>query len=81
MIDKGNSATSPKIPTPPEISKNKIVPKQIKIPERIIVFRKNQNVHRSTPDTLSPRVIGVTKKRIKVNHFDAHNRVHLFSTI
>ena len=46
-----------------------------------MVFRKNTNVPRTTPDTLSPRVIGVTKKSSSAVNFDIQRSVPLFSTI
>ena len=72
--------TSPKTPAPPERRENRTIAKQIKNAESIIVFKKNQNVPRTTPDTLSQRVIGVTKKSTKADHLASHRRVPLLST-
>jgi hypothetical protein len=77
----GKIATSPNIHEPFDRSENKTIPKQIKKAESIIIFRKNQNVPLITPDTLSPRVMGVTKKSIRAVNFDTQRSVPLFSTI
>jgi hypothetical protein len=54
--------------------------KQIKNTERTTVFRKNQKVPLTTPETLSQRVIGVTKKSKRAKNLDNQRSVHLFST-
>lgn len=57
------------------------IPNDRKKADRKITFIKNQSVSRTTHATLSPRVIGVIKKRPTISTLDIHKSVHLFSTI
>ena len=57
------------------------VPKQTKNADRIMTLKKNQKVPRITHETLSPRVIGVIKKRIIINIFAPKRSDPRFSTI
>lgn len=72
--------TSPNIPDPFDKREKSTIPKQIKNAESIIVFKKNQNVPRTTPDTFKPRVMGVTIKSNNATNFENHKSVPLFST-
>ncbi len=76
----GISTTSPKTPELFERRANNTAQKETKKAERTIVLKKNQKVPRITPDTLSQRVTGVTKKSTSADHFANHSSVPLLST-
>lgn len=80
MRGRGKSVTSPNTHAPLERRKKRIAPKQTKKAERTIVFKKNQKVPLTTPETLSQSVIGVTKKSISADDFASHKSVPLLST-
>jgi hypothetical protein len=72
--------TSPNSHTLGERREKSTAQKTINTAERMIVFRKNQNVPLTTPDTFSQRVIGVTKKSNRVKNLATQSSVPLFST-
>jgi hypothetical protein len=72
--------TSPNIHGPFDRREKSTIPKQIKTAERSIVFRKNHTVPLTTQETLSQRVIGVTKNKSRAINFDTQRRIPLFST-
>lgn|GEM_PF-2945573 len=75
------SATSQNTHEPRDKSEKSTIQKLINTTDKIIVLRKNNNVPLGTPDTLRPRVMGVTKNNTRAVHLEIQRSVHLFSMI